>query len=68
MYYDPHVCTIDSGVCDLVMVYIFTFEEGLVVVLSGWQSNWLCCFWYEIVKKEKLWVVVNSHDSLWSKN
>ena len=43
MYYDPHVCTIDSGVCDLVMVYIFTFEEGLVVVLSGWQSNWLSC-------------------------
>ena len=25
-------------------VYFSIFEEGLVVVLSGWQSNWFCWF------------------------
>ena len=29
---------------DLFAVIIFIFEEWLVVVLSGWQSNRLCCF------------------------
>jgi len=33
------------------VVYISIFEECLVVVLSGWQSNWFCCFLCEIVKK-----------------
>ena len=43
----------NSGVCDLIVVYISIFEECLVVVLSGWQSNWFCCFLCEIVKKSE---------------
>jgi len=35
------------------VVYISIFEECLVVVLSGWQSNWFCCFLCEIVKKSE---------------
>ena len=30
--YNPHLCTINSGVYDLVVVIIFIFEEWLVVV------------------------------------
>ena len=33
MSYNPHLCTNNSGVYDLVVVIIFIFEEWLVVVL-----------------------------------
>jgi len=32
MSYNSHLCTINSGVYDLVVVIIFIFEEWLVVV------------------------------------
>ena len=64
--YNPHVYTTNSGVCDLVLVYIFIFEEWLVVVLSGWKSNWLCCFFvWNRNKKWKVWLGkgLNSHEN-----
>ena len=53
MSYNPHLCTIDSGVYGLFVVIIFIFEERLVVVVSGWQSNWLCCFFCVKSKKNE---------------
>ena len=52
MSYNPQLCTINLGVYDLVIVIIFIFEEWLVVVLSGWQSNWLRCFFCVKSKKK----------------
>ena len=54
MSYNPHIQTTNSGACDLVVVNIFSFEKSLVVVLSGWQSNWLCCYFCDIEIKEKI--------------
>ena len=53
MNYNPHVCTTNSGVYELVIVYVSIFEECLVAVLSGWQSNLFCSFF--CVKSLKKW-------------
>ena len=58
MSYNPHLCTINSGVYDLFAVIIFIFEEWLVVVLSDWQSNWLCCFFVWNRKKNERFATV----------